>query len=413
MTMKFNVDGNNGKNKLTEEKETNSDELILDDGDDSENSYNSSSNGNNLEKAKLIKTMGIILVMAIVFILIMFLITSCTNGKKTYEEIEEIMTSAAESYFDNHQESLPQKDGGTQTVDVSVLVAEGKMKDLSKYTNATCTGSVKVKKSGSTYLYVPNLNCGEAYTSQELYSKVKEDNKIVSTGYGLYNKNGNYIFRGEKVNNYVQLDSALWRIVKITSGNNLVLVMNETLGNTEPWDNRFNQTLNYKAGINTYSSSRIKESLTEAYNTKDENVTSAFLSDKDKSMLVSFNLCTGKRALDETGTEQAVECREIAKDQKVGLLTAADYMNASIDTNCKSPSTRSCQNYNYLNNKAEYWLATANPANTNEAYMVTASNGIKVGDASNYAEVRPVVHLNTNVLYKSGSGTEEDPYIVK
>lgn len=408
MKMNFNIGGNKTKEIVTEELVENDEDL-----EELTENTSSSNNNDNYEKKRLIRMMGLILGVVIVFIILLFFITSLFGGKKTYEEIEEIMSDAAESYFTDHQENLPKKDGVSQTVDVSVLAAEGYMKDLTKYTNAACTGSVKVVKSGSSYLYTPNLNCGEAYLSQELYEKVRQDNSIVASGYGLYNKDGNYVFRGEKVNNYVQLDSALWRIVKITSGNNLVLVMDEPLGNLVPWDDRYNQEINYNAGINNYSSSRIKEKLDELYKTTDEDVITRFLSDKDKSKVVGFNLCTGKRGIEETGTEQAVECREVLKDQKVGLLTAADYMNASIDTNCTSPSNASCQNYNYLITDTSWWLVTAATARSYDTYLVEANNGIKVTNTNMYARLRPVIHLNTNVLYKSGSGTEEDPYIVK
>lgn len=408
MKMNFNIGGNKSKVIVTEEIVENDEDL-----EELTENTSSSNNNDNYEKKRLIRMMGLILGVVIAFIILLFFITSLFGGNKTYEEIEEIMIDAAESYFTDHQENLPKKDGGSQTVDVSVLAAEGYMKDLTKYTDAACTGSVKVVKSGISYLYTPNLNCGEAYLSQELYEKVRQDNSIVASGYGLYNKDGNYVFRGEKVNNYVQLDSALWRIVKITSGNNLVLVMDEPLGTLVPWDDRYNQETSYNAGINNYSSSRIKEKLDELYKTTDEDVIARFLSDKDKAKVVGFNLCTGKRGIQETGTEQAVECREVLKDQKVGLLTAADYMNASIDANCTSPSNASCQNYNYLITDTSWWLVTAAEARSYDTYLVEANNGIKVTNTNMYARLRPVIHLNTNVLYKSGSGTEEDPYIVK
>ena len=253
-------------------------------------------------------------------------ITNMSYGNLSAEDIEEIMISAAESYFQNHEESLPKKEGGTQTVDVAVLAAEGYMKELSKYTDAACSGSVKVEKAGGTYLYIPNLNCGDSYASQRLVEKVRSDNQVVSSGYGLYHKNGNYVFRGETVNNYVQLDNALWRIVKIVSGDEIVLVKDEPLGTLVPWDDRYNEVANYNAGINNFQSSRIKESLLELYTTKDETIIKSLLSNKDKSKMVGFNQCIGKRATNETGAEQAVECKEVAKDQKIGLLTAADYM---------------------------------------------------------------------------------------
>ena len=262
MSMNFKVEGEKDKEKVADEL----DEVVDEYEEFEEVETSSSSSSKSDDKKGLVKLLSILLGVIIVFILVMFLLTSCTSGTKTYEEMEALMVEAAESYFADHSENLPKKDGGTQTIDVSVLVAEGYMKDLSKYNSAICTGTVKVQKSGSTYAYTPNLNCGESYASVELSDKIKDDNKIVSSGYGLYNKNGNYVFRGETVNNYVQLDNAVWRVVKITSSGNTVIILDEPLPMTSPYDNRYNEVANYKSGINNYSSSRLKEKLLEKYN---------------------------------------------------------------------------------------------------------------------------------------------------
>ena len=110
--------------------------------------------------------------------------------------------------------------------------------------------------------------------------------------------------------------------------------------------------------------------------------------------MVSFNLCTGKRATTETGVEQAVECQEVTKDQKIGLLTAADYMNASIDTKCTSPSNPTCQNYNYLITDVSWWLATSSTTSTYHTYIIDANSGIKETNANMYARIRPVSYTH-------------------
>ena len=404
MTMNFKVDGDKEKEVVTDEldEEEYEEEVELEE-------TSSSNNSGNDEKKKLIRLLALLLGVVIVFILVMFLLTSCSNGKKSYKDIEAIIAEATESYFADHKENLPKKDGETQPIDVSILVAEGYMKDLTKYTNAMCTGEVRVQKVGSTYSYTPKLNCGESYTSRELSDQIKADNSTVSSGYGLYNKSGNYVFRGETVNNYVQLENSLWRVVKITSSGNTVLILDEPLQMTSPYDNRFNTESNYKSGINNYSASRLKEKLLEEYDKED-----SFLSASDKAKTTTYNVCSGERGIKETGVEQAVECKKTEQNQKVGLLTAIDYMNASIDPACTTAGSKNCQNYNYLNGpKTEWWTLTPSKTNNYLAYMVSINNGIKETETYNYAAIRPVVYLNSNVLYKSGSGTKEDPYMVK
>lgn len=398
---------------VSKNKEIVADELEDDEDEDYSSSSSSSSGNDNEERKKLIKLLVIAILVIVGGILLITFVTSLGGGSKTYEEIEVIMSNAAEAYFTNHPESLPQRDGGSQTVDVSVLVAEGHMKDLVKYTDSLCTGTVKVQKAGTSYIYIPYLNCGESYSTEELYDVVKNDNTIVSSGYGLYSKEGNFVFRGEQVNNYVKLDNALWRIVKLNGSRQIVLVMDKPLSVPVPWDDRYNETANYNAGINNYETSRIKETLNTMYNSVDESVTKTLLSDKDKTRIVAHNSCTGKRGLKQAGAEQAIECQNVSRDQKISLLTAADFINASVDANCTNPSSLTCQNYNYLVNDSSWWVSTAVTNTTSKVYLVGANSGLEAKDAMMYGKIRPVVYLSSETMYKSGSGTEADPYIVK
>ena len=145
MAMNFNVGGNNGKKIVTEEEYDDIEEL--DEIEEiTEESSTSTKVTNALDVKKMTRLMGIIILIIVGILLVVFLFSALTGGNKSYEEIEEIMISAAESYFNDHQESLPKKEGGAQTVDVSALVAGGYMKELSKYTDSACTGSVKVEK---------------------------------------------------------------------------------------------------------------------------------------------------------------------------------------------------------------------------------------------------------------------------
>ena len=88
-------------------------------------------------------------------------------------------------------------------------------------------------------------------------------------------------------------------------------------------------------------------------------------------------------------------------------------MTASIDPNCTSPASNTCQNYNYLVDFDNgWWLATGNSANSYETYRVDSSGMIESLNASSYTATRPVIHLSKNITYKSGKGTEKKPYII-
>lgn len=368
-------------------------------------------------KKKMIKFMGIIMVCFFGFLIVLFIISLVSNTNRTYSytEIEKIMKEAAISYFKEHNDELPIDVGDISEIDVTNLVAAEKMKDLSEYTkeDVTCSGNVQVEKTESSYLYTPYLDCGNTYATKELANKILETEEIVTSGYGLYSTKSGHIYRGENVNNYVQLDEALWRIVKITSNNNIVLISEEGASYTRPWDNRYNPERSYESGVNTYSNSRVKEFLDKIYTNPSKEDSEVILSKNDKKKLIPFNVCTAKRVSTSEIKDNSAECSEVLKDQMMGLLTLSDYMYASVDENCKSASTKSCKNYNYLVKKYDWWLVTANKEDTSTVYQISQNGIATIVNAGNYGIVRPVIYLNSKTLYKSGNGTLEKPYKVR
>ncbi len=366
------------------------------------------------DRKKLFRFMLIVVGVMCFLLLVLFLASLTSTRTYTYDEVEDIMQKAAESYFADHPESLPQTDGSGVEIDSSNLVVDGRMKDLSEYLgeDTTCTGSVKVERFSSQYLYIPYLNCGDLYATTKLYEKVLEQ-KVVSSGYGLYSTNNTYIYRGENVNNYVQLDKSLWRIVKVTSNHNIVLISEEGLGYSQPWDNRYNESKLYEAGFNHYNTSRVKEYLEKVYVNPSQDDGEDILSNSDKAKMVPFSLCIGKRTNESDKKNNSEECSSVLKSQKMGLLTLSDYLYASVDPNCKSASTKSCKNYNYLTIKNDWWLVTGNKDDDYSVFCVSSSGNAELETAANSAIVRPVIYLNSGVLYKTGDGSKEKPFEVK
>ncbi len=335
--------------------------------------------------------------------------------KYTYSDLEDVMVSSAKSYFKDNKDQLPQTVGDGVELPVANLINAEYMKPFADYAGdeTNCDGSVRVEKTTSGYLYTPQLNCGNDYTTVALADLVTSADNMVSTGYGLYSLNGNYVFRGEEVNNYLELDENLWRIVKIDRNNNIYLISEEEVGMSIDWDDRYNEAASYAAGINNYGSSRIREFLNKVYTDTEKDDGELVLSSKDKKRIIPYNLCIGKRSVNEEGNNNSIECKEILKEQKLGLLTLSDYMAASIDPNCKTSDSHSCSNYNYLVKNYEWWLATANKDSTFEAYQVKTNGSVKSENTSTYANARAVIVLNKNMIYKSGKGTLKNPYKVK
>lgn len=387
-------------------------ETFDDEDDDEVEESSSSSRSSDEAKMKMLKMMAFICGAIVGLLFVIYIASLLMKKDYTYSDLENIMKDAAVGYFSVHTEYLPTQEGKVVQVDYTNLVYEERMKDFSEY-GVACTGTVQVEKVGNDYVYTPYLNCGEDYATVELYKKVLSDNSIVTSGYGLYSKDNVKIFRGEDVNNYVKLENGLWRIVKINADNTVALIHNEGLHYSQAWDDRYNEAKLYNIGNNQYSTSRIREFLNRIYSNPNEEDQENILSDHDKARVTSYTLCVGKRTETSTKNNNSEECSVTSKNTKLGLLTLSDYLNASLDPNCKSATNKSCLNYNYLVIDNSWWLATANKENTYSAFMVNDSGAVEIANASQYAKVRPVIYLSERALFDKGSGTLEDPYTIR
>ena len=406
MSNKFNIVK---KPKKSDDEDV--EDLMDEDDLDEDDSYDT---GDFLKK-RMFRFMGLIIIIMVVLLIILYIASMFSHKSYTYEEIEKIMKEAAVSYFKDYPEYLPVNENSIVEVDVNNLVVADKMKDLSEYTSKddVCTGTVQVQKMPSNYVYVPYLNCGESYSTVELAKKILSEQEIVTTGYGLYSNKSGHVYRGENVNNYVKLGKSTWRIIKITNDNNIVLIHSDGMSFSQPWDDRYNTEIGYESGINLYSASRISEYLQKVYTNPSSKKDEDILTDNDRAKMVSFDVCVGKRSSTSDVNDNSLECSETLKNQKMGLLSLSDYIYASRDPNCKSVSTKACRNYNYLALKKSWWLATADSEDSYSVYSVSRNGYIKKESASNYALVRPVIYLNSNVLYDSGNGTAEKPYKIR
>lgn len=396
------------KNFIDEDNDKDDDDT---DDDEDKKSSPKKSSGNSDFKLFLMKLAFII----VGIIVLLFVVLSIASGgnRYSYEKIEKIMTNAAKSYFADYPENLPKTESQIVEVETPTLVQAGKMKDLNEYTKkgVVCTGKVSVAKNGNDYTYTPDLNCGESYRSKTLANAIIDDSPVTTSGYGLYKLDDYYVFRGENVNNYVQLGDTIWRAVKLDTNRNIYLVTEEYSGYSSSWDDRYNTQTGYKTGINNYSTSRLKDFLDEIYNDtkKDERT----FTDSDRAKLSRFDVCTGKKDANSKINNNSIECQTTEKSQILGVLTLSDFINASVDTNCTSGASISCQNYNYLVTDYKWWTSTPVANTTSHAYSITGDGTIKKSICSSYNYVRPVIKLSSRTMITGGNGTEKEPYIIK
>lgn len=387
--------------------------------DDDEVIVKKSSSSSDL-KGKMRKMLMLVILITVLLIIVIWLLSLTSGRKQSYKDIESTMKKAAEKYYSNHKGELPTEDKATSEVSLQKLINGKYMKEVSSYKSGSgsCTGKVVVENNDDEYLYIAYLDCGEKYTTTELFREITKEENIVTEDSGLYYMNGEYVFRGENVNNFVKIDENLWRIVKVDKNNEVVLILNEPYVNVKNWDNRYNTARKMSYGYNDYKKSRLREYNEAIYEASKKGDTSEYknplLSKNAVKYISGFDLCYGNRAANDSTNNNSVECKNVLENTKIGALTLSDFINASTDSECKTATSKSCQNYNYLiTNKQTFWLITGNNANSYEVYRVNQYGKLETIQASSYSSIRPVIHLNSKTMFSSGNGEEINPYTIK
>lgn len=361
------------------------------------------------KKKKLIMIIGSVLVIIVIIIVIMSMIKG-TPESLSFKELEEKIEKVGKEYYEKNPSLLPKNDGDTREISVDDLVKLELMKPIEEILkeDAICTGKLTVKKENGKYYYVPYIDCGNDYVTSELYKKIIDDNPIVTSGNGLYLANNKYIFRGENINNYVDFANKKWRIIKIDDDSDITLLLDENLDSVI-WDDRYNSDKNSSLGINNFSVSRIKDTLNNLYNSDD------LFNDEQKKFLSSKSVCIDKIGEDDN-IDLGYTCSSYDENLNIGLMDIRDYINASIDSSCNSINDNQCQNYNYLasmESSKSWWTITGDSSNTSKVYYIESFGYISNKNAISMSYIKPTVYINKNVMYISGDGTKDNPYIIE
>ena len=343
----------------------------------------------------------------VILLVIIIIIASCSNnsGGSSYSKIEEKMKLAAKNYYDARKNKLPKEDGGVVKVNIGTLVDAELLEEIKDPKNKenTCTGYVEVTKVGEDYSYMPFLTCKGSYEPKYLTDVIK-DVKTDEYGNGVYNMNGEYIYRGKNVNNYVKFDNKLWRIIKIDKDGDIKIVSAEPTEDSYPYDTAYNSESEDNSGITTdFLKTDIRKTLNDYYKS---------LSKEAKAKIVKKQLCVGSYLLtDEFSYEK--ECSKLTDYEYIGLLNPTDYQNASLATECKILENRECSNYNYLANKNfRSWLLNTYEKK-NYKVLNISSGSISISTASNEKRLNFALYVNNKAITLVGNGTLETPYEIK
>lgn len=361
------------------------------------------------DKLKQIDKKYLIIVGAIFGILILIVviavIAKAISGKNlSYEKIENKLVEAAQEYIADGEVDIPAEGESIVITDAELISAEY-IKELSEYTDDTCSATITVMNNGGLGLYIPDLQCNE-YMTQHLVTKIIDDQLVTESiidgtyQFGLYQVDNEYIFKGKEVNNYVSFGGVIWRIIKIDSNGNLRLIKTTPEDDKIVWDEKYNVDIEKSYGINDYANSYLAETLNNDYNGfKDEN----------KKHLIQHNVCIGKRGQLDIGISYDFDCSALLEKQYISTLTTLDVPMASLDPNCTTVVNGSCTNYNYMVN-IDGWTVNSYSDNTYEVFAASGIIGKK--RASKKSNYYWVVYVSGQELYTIGSGTAEDPYVI-
>ena len=366
------------------------------------NDYNK--NYSNQNKSVLYIIIGVLILIFIICLLI-FVANRGKSKTESYSKVEDHMVSAAKSYYKKYVDSLPNIDGGSVSVSAETLIETSFLKPFSELIGegATCSGYVKVYRVNDDYSYFPYLNCSGEYESLTLSKKITSS--IVSSGDGLYSYGDRYIYRGEYPNNYLKFNDKTWRIIGVNNDGSIKIIYADKKIDRNSWDDRFNSDKDSYYGINDFHVSRLLQYLNNVYDLN------TYVSKSNKNLLVKHDWCVGKVSQDGALISSLNLCSDVYSDLYIGVVQIDDVLLPSLDSKCINIYDTECTNYNYFFSINSGWTLNASSDNTYTAFI---SNGgsISYKRASNEGYVRPVINLNSNILYKSGTGTSDDPYII-
>ena len=258
---------------------------------------------------------------------------------------------------------------------------------------------------------------------------VQNNNLAKENTDGLHQDSEGYYFKGNVDNNYVMIENRLFRVMRVNNDDTVKLI-SENFATSFMWgenssykDSNVQNWLNKKdlehSGVyyNTFENSKllVKTNYEEDV-LKDGKIISLeeFNEEKEKEekKLESSKEETKEEVKEESSEETSEEVKEKNKesDKKtekkenkkesdyVTILTVKDYTLA----NGKS---------SYLNNGKMFFLLGLNEDNEN--LYVEEDGSIQSTDSLSGYGIRPVITLKKNVEVTKGSGTKEDPYVVK
>ena len=217
-------------------------------------------------------------------------------------------------------------------------------------------------------IYNPKDSTGKALTL--LTNKITSNSKFVYEGDGLYLINGNYLYKGNVDNNYIEYSGLLWRILKINEDKTIDLVLDSNI-NVLKWNN----------SIIEYKKSDIHKYLEKE-----------FLPLINKKDLTKTTICK-----DIINDVDSISCNDIDQTESIRLLNIDEYLNSKVNNN------------SFLSDGSNIWLGSRGK----DKVWVINDKSVSFSNPTNTYNIKPVITLKNSTAVISGNGRRNDPYIIE
>ena len=341
----------------------------------------------------------------ILLLIIIIIILAIIFKRYDYSEVEAKMVASAKQYLSAHKEYIPNANLTEYVINANSLINEEYLKEFEKLSKDTnCSGNVTVTYNNGSLRYKPQLFC-DNYETPSLIDTILKNENIVTENDGLYKTNETYRYKGDYVSNYLNFAEKKWRIFKIE--NHLIyIILADTINtkNSETmYDDRYNIDSESSKGNSDFDSSRIKDTLNNIY----QNEFSKY-----HGYILTHDACKHTRSEIDTDFTGAIECFTTTKTP-ISLMAVYDFLTASHDRLCLKTMFENCSNYNYLTvTKNKWWLLNGTNENTYKVYYVKENGKLALDYANSKKNLRYVLTIPEDIIYKSGNGTSESPYEV-
>ena len=239
---------------------------------------------------------------------------------------------------------------------------------------------------------------------------ILDNTDIVTSGDGLYKdeyEDGRYFYKGGNPNNYVTFNNeqAGWRIVSIEPDKTIKIMRDASIG-TQFWDTNRGNNWARPASLNTYLNGNYCNSLTSTA----------------QSQIVSKDWSIGAVTYENNDLADQINDENSSKwNGKVALVTISEYIRSNSNKsscgsfNLNNDNYNSCKNTTWMFNGHSWWTLSPRSGDSNDVFLVNASNGTGGSCASYYTyySVRPTITLSSEVKITGGNGSQSNPYTLE